>query len=52
MFRVPIVATLNFSTANLAMLETDDWLSKPGNRVLVQYTGWGGSAEGAPASSG
>ena len=37
LFRIPIVATFNYSTAHLDLLETDDFLSLPANRVLVQY---------------
>ena len=39
LFRVPIVATLNYSTQNLSFLETHDWLSKAGNRVVVHFRG-------------
>ena len=37
LFRVPFAATLNYSTRNLAYLETHDWLSKTSNRVLVHW---------------
>ena len=37
LFQVPIVATLNYSTENLAFLDTHNWLSKPGNRVVVHF---------------
>lgn len=39
LFRVPIVATLNYSTQNLSFLETHDWLSKAGYRVVVHFRG-------------
>ena len=32
LFRIPIVATLNYSTLNLEFLESHDWLGKAGNR--------------------
>ena len=37
LFKVPLVATVNFSTSNLDMLETDDFLSCSKNRVVVEY---------------
>ena len=37
LFRVPVAATVNFSTRNLDYLDKHDWLSKPANRVLVQW---------------
>ena len=40
LFQVPTVATLNYSTENLAFLDTHDWLSKPGNRVVVHFRGF------------
>lgn len=40
LFRVPIVATINYSTLNLEFLETHDWLSKAGNRVVVNFPGF------------
>ena len=39
LFKVPTVVTFNFSTQNLSMLETDDWLKNEGNRVLVEFPG-------------
>ena len=36
LFGVPVVATINFSTRNLAYLEQHDWLANPGNRFVVQ----------------
>lgn len=39
LFRVPIAATLNYSTLNLAFLASRDWLGKAGNRVVVQFPG-------------
>ena len=38
MFKVPIVATANYSTKNLNFLEIHDWLSKPGNRTVVHFS--------------
>ena len=38
LFKVPIVATANYSTKNLNFLETHDWLSKPGNRTVVHFS--------------
>ena len=35
LFGIPVVATANFSTKNLAFLEMHDWLANPGDRVLV-----------------
>jgi hypothetical protein len=35
LFGVPVVATVNFSTMNLQYLDSHDWLSNVGNRVLV-----------------
>ena len=35
LYAVPFVATVNNSTANLHLLEVDDWLGNPGNRVVV-----------------
>ena len=37
LFAVPVVATANFSTANLGFLETHDWLGTPANRVVVHW---------------
>lgn len=37
LYGVPVVVTINFSTKNLQYLEAHDWLSNPGNRVLVQF---------------
>lgn len=39
LFRIPIVATLNYSTLNLEFLESHDWLGKAGNRVVVHFQG-------------
>ena len=44
LFAVPFVVTINYSTANLAFLETHDWLSNTGNRTLVTYTGFAQNA--------
>ena len=38
LFKVPIVATANYSTKNLNFLEIHDWLSKPGNRTVVHFS--------------
>ena len=37
LFRVPIVVTINYTTRNLKLLETSDFLSKPENRVVLQW---------------
>ena len=37
LFKVPTVVTVNFATANLDFLRTDDWLSKPENCVVVHW---------------
>ena len=37
LFRIPTVVTINFTTRNLAYLETNDWLCRPQNRVLVKW---------------
>ena len=36
LYRVPFVATVNYSTANLEFLRTHDWLSKTNNCVVVE----------------
>ena len=36
MYGIPVVVTINYSTANLHFLQTHDWLSNPGNRVVVE----------------
>ena len=43
-FCMPLVVTINYSTKNLHLLHTDDWLSKPANRCIVNYQGFGGAA--------
>ena len=35
LFATPIVATANYSTANLGFLETHDWLGNRDNRVVI-----------------
>ena len=35
LFRIPIVATCNYSTCNLQFLETHDWLGKESNRTVI-----------------
>ena len=42
LFRTPLVVTCNFSTRNLGLLDTDDWLAKPQNRVVLHFEGLGG----------
>ena len=46
---------VNYSTANLELLETHDWLKSPTNRVLVHWpvtsAAEGVVATGAPAGS-
>ena len=37
LFKVPLVAIVNYSPSNLDMLETDDFLSCSKNRVVVEY---------------
>ena len=37
LFRIPVVVTVNYSTANLQWLEEHDWLGNPGNRVVVRF---------------
>ncbi len=37
LYRVPFVATINYSTANLDYLRSHDWLSKAGNCVVVEF---------------
>ena len=37
LFAAPIAVTINNTTKNRHLLESDDWLSNPGNRVLL---GW------------
>ena len=38
LYRVPFVATMNYSAAHLEYLQTHDWLSKQGNAVVVEFT--------------
>ena len=45
LFAVPVVATANFSTANLHLLDQDDFLANPKNRLLVPFPPW---PEGRP----
>lgn len=40
LYAVPIVATVNYSTANQHLLHTDDWLGNAGNRLVVNYKGF------------
>jgi hypothetical protein len=35
LYAVPIVVTINYSTANMQFLDTHDWLGHPDNRVLL-----------------
>jgi hypothetical protein len=35
LYAVPFVVTINFSTANMQLLDTHDWLGHPDNRVLL-----------------
>ena len=37
LFATPTVITINYSTANLDLLDAHDWLGKPQNRVLVRF---------------
>ena len=37
LWRVPIVATVNHTTKNLDLLDTDDFLGKAVNRVVVRF---------------
>ena len=37
LFKIPMVVTVNFSTANLDLLETDDFLGCEANRVIIDY---------------
>ena len=39
LFAVPMVATFNFSTQNLSLLDRDEWLKHEDNRVLAQFPG-------------
>ena len=41
LFRIPFIMTCNLSTHNLGLLETDDWLGKPQNRVVLPFEGVG-----------
>jgi hypothetical protein len=47
MFKVPTVITVNYSTKNLQHLETNDWLGKPCNRVVIQWPVPGASVPSA-----
>ena len=37
LYAVPVVATCNYSTVNLDLLETDDFLGHPENRTLIRF---------------
>ena len=39
LWRVPVVATANYTTTNLNLLESDDFLGNPLNRVVVKIQG-------------
>jgi hypothetical protein len=39
LFKTPVVLTATYSTRNLAYVDTNDWLGKPGSRVLLHYQG-------------
>ena len=39
LYAIPIVATINNSTAHRELLTQDDWLGNTGNRVLIFFTG-------------
>ena len=41
LYAIPMVATVNLSTANLGMLEAHDWLSKASNRRVIHFGGEG-----------
>ena len=51
LFKTPIVATINQSTSNLEMLEEHDYLSKPGNVVVLRLTAPPYEDHGAGASA-
>ena len=38
LYRVPFVATMNYSAAHLEYLQTHDWLSMQGNSVVAEFT--------------
>ena len=40
LFAVPVVATDNYSTDNLGLLDADDWLGNTSNRVVVHFPHW------------
>jgi len=37
LFAIPLAVTVNYSTSNLDFLETHDWLSHQGNRVVIKF---------------
>ena len=37
LFAVPFVATMNYSTKNLEFLRTNDFLSVPANRIVIEW---------------
>ena len=37
LFAIPMVVTVNYTTKNLDLLDTDDWLGNAGNRVVVKW---------------
>ena len=37
LYKVPTVVTCNFTTDNLGLLETDDWLGREKNRVVLDF---------------
>ena len=39
LYRTPMILTINEDTANQQMLDEDDWLGNPGNRVVLKLDG-------------
>ena len=37
LFKIPTVVTINFTTKNRSYLQSNDWLSKPQNRVVLEW---------------
>ena len=54
LFGVPFVVTANFTTKGLDLLDTDDFLAKPENRVVLHLTEppWEGEAPSVRAVTG
>jgi len=50
LYKVPVVATVNYSTVNLHYLSTHDWLKQSSNRVVVEWPAAMSTARGSGAA--